>query len=238
MELQHWNDNHWPNNSSVPDTPAATAQKLQTDTPPDDDIIRMDSFSFEGYQVVRGEFFDHINEPSVSFNKGKVNFNAACIRRLPHVNYVQFLVNQQEKKLVIRPVGEDVKDGILWCSLSGNKRKPKQITCKIFYMMIHSLMGWNPEYRYKLLGKIIESSHEFLVVFDLNSVETYLRVVKDDGKVRSSRTPVYPADWKGRFGLPAEEHDQLKQVNIFNGYTTFGLQGQVGKNVIMTINAM
>ena len=34
-----------------------------------EDVIRLDRpFDYEGYQVVRQEFFAHINEPAVTFN--------------------------------------------------------------------------------------------------------------------------------------------------------------------------
>lgn len=57
-----------------------------------------DSFSYDGYQVVRGEFFAHIYEPSFTLNNYKVSVNTACIKKLPDVEYVQILVNPIEKK--------------------------------------------------------------------------------------------------------------------------------------------
>lgn len=76
----------------------------------EDEVVQDDSFSYSGYQVVRGEFFAHMNEPSVCFNQNKVYVNVGCLKRLPDVDYVQILVNSEEKKLVIRPAGEDEKD--------------------------------------------------------------------------------------------------------------------------------
>ena len=34
-----------------------------------------DDFSFDGFQVVRGEFFAHMKEPSISFSKGQLHVN-------------------------------------------------------------------------------------------------------------------------------------------------------------------
>lgn len=61
------------------------------------EVIDDDSFSYDGYQVVRGEFFAHIYEPSFTFNNYKVSVNTACIKKLPDVEYVQILVNPIEK---------------------------------------------------------------------------------------------------------------------------------------------
>ncbi len=44
----------------------------------DDEIMNDDTFSYQGYQVVRGEFFAHIHEPSITFNNSKFSVNTAC----------------------------------------------------------------------------------------------------------------------------------------------------------------
>ncbi len=198
--------------------------KLSDDRYEEDEIIQDDSFSYEGYQVVRGEFFAHMNEPSVSFNQSKVYVNMGCLKRMQDVDYVQILVNSEEKKLVIRPAGEDEKDAFLWCTVKNNIRRPKQITCRVFFAKIVNLMSWNADYRYKLLGKIIRSGDEKLVVFDLNATEIYVRTVKEGQKPKTSKKPVFPAEWENQFGLPVEEHRKQLQVNIFKGYTVFGIK--------------
>ena len=197
-----------------------TAVPAQADQEPTED----ENFSYDGYQVVRGEFFAHINEPSLSFNLNKINVNKASLKRLPDTEYVQILVNPEDKKLVIRPADEDSKDAFLWCSIKGEKRQPKQITGRVFFAMVVKLMGWNPDYRYKMLGKLIRSGEEKLLVFDLTAAETYTRTVREDGKPKTSRKPVFPAEWEGQFGLPVEEHRKQLQINIFDGYTVFAIQ--------------
>jgi len=190
----------------------------------DEDIIIDENFSLEGFQVVRGEFFAHMYEPSITFNNGKVTLNTACIKKLPFVNYIKFLVNQNTMKLVIQPSDEEMKDSFRWCSEKNGKKKPKQITCRVFFAMLVDLMKWNPDYRYKMLGKIIHNGEGYLIVFDLTATETYQRIIKEGEKPRMSRTPIFPEEWKNQFGLPVEEHKKLLQVNIFDGYTVFGLE--------------
>lgn len=187
------------------------------------DVIEDDTFSFDGYQVVRSEFFAHISEPSISFNNCKVTLNTACLKKLPNVSYIQFLVNPDTKKLVVRACTEDEKDSFLWCSA---RRKPRQITCRIFFAKIVSLMEWNPQHRYKMLGKVIKTGTDYLILFDLNATEVYQRIVKEGEKPKSSRSPIFPKDWKNQFGLPVEEHKKLLQINIFEGYTIFGIENE------------
>ena len=40
-------------------------------------VIEDDAFSYDGYQIVRGEFFAHTYEPSFTFNANKVSVNTA-----------------------------------------------------------------------------------------------------------------------------------------------------------------
>ena len=164
-----------------------------------------DNFSYDGYQVVRGEFFAHTFEPSITFNGNRVYVNTACLNRMPTVEYIQILINQQTKKLVVRPCGEDEKDSFRWCSNTG-KRRPKQITCRIFYAKLAEMMQWNTKYRYKLIGKLITTNCEQLYIFDLTATEIYQRVRQEGGKERISRTPIFPSEWQNQFGLPVEEH--------------------------------
>lgn len=201
---------------------------------PEEEIINDESFSYDGYQVVRGEFFAHLREPSITFNNHKVSLNSACLKRLPEVEYVQILVNQNEHKLVVRPSSEDEKDSFVWCAM-GVKRKPKQVTCRVFFAMIIDLMGWNPDYRYKLLGKLIRSGDEYLFTFDLTGAEIFQRFLVEGGKPKASRTPIFPVEWKNQFGLSVEEHRKRLQVNIFKGYTVFSVNNESSTELVDSI---
>lgn len=195
-------------------------ESLQHRIPEKEQITEDPGFSYEGYQVVRGEFFAHLFEPSVTFNNEKVSVNVACINKLPAVEYVQFLVNPQEKKLAVKPCREEMKDSFCWASKnSDGKRKPKTISCRIFFAKVMNLMGWNPEYRYKILGKLIRTQSDLLFVFDLASAETYVKKGKNDEG--SGRKAFYPEEWKNQFGVPVKDHQDLTLVSIFDDYTVF-----------------
>lgn len=190
----------------------------------DEQIEEDDSFSLDKFQVVRREFFSHISEPSITFNNYKIGLNSACIKRLPQIDYIQFLVNRQTRKLAIRPCLESDLHSFQWCTNSGGKRKPRQVTGKIFFMKLFDMMGWNPNYRYKILGKLIRANGEYLFVFDLTSTEVYQRIVKEGAKPKMSRTPVFPAEWQNQFGVPFEEHRKSLQINIFDNYAVYGIK--------------
>lgn len=144
------------------------------------EIQDIDDFDYDGFQVVRGEFFAHITEPCFVFSNNKVYVNTACIRKMPETEYIQILVNPDEKKLCVRPSEESVKDSFRWSGK--DKTKPKQISCKIFFgilkivsssLMISRLLH--------LQGKTI--SWDLLYIFQLapqpNHISTLLMGSKE-----------------------------------------------------------
>lgn len=190
-----------------------------------DEILEMgENFDFDGFQVVRREFFAHLNEPSVTFNNCKFGVNMACLARFPTLDYAQVLINRQKKILALRPCPEGARDSFQWCSVSKGKRKPKHITCKLFFAKIVIMMDWNPDYRYKLLGKLIHSNGEYLLAFDLTATEVYQRTFKEGEKPKTSRTPMFPAEWQDQFGLPYNEHRQSMQINTFDGFAIIAVK--------------
>lgn len=183
----------------------------------------VEEFSYEGFEVVREEFFAHLFEPSVTLNNEKVYVNVACLRKLPDVEYVQFLVNPEKKKLAVRPCTEDTKDSLRWATgESSAKRKPRQITCKIFYAKVLRLMGWSANYKYQVLGKLIRTATDQVFVFDLNDAKTYRK--KKAGEEVNTREALFPESWKNQFGVPATEHQDTVQISIFNEYTVFCIE--------------
>ena len=203
---------------------------LSANDPVDSSSDDPDEVDLRGFQVVRREFFAHVREPSIIFNDGKVGVNTACVRKLPDVEYVQFLIHREKKLLAIKPCDELDLYSFQWGSTKDGKRFPRQVTGRLFYMKICDLMGWIPQYRYKILGKLSKSNGEYIFVFDLQATETYERAMTSEGKKKNSRVPVFPASWKDQFGIPFEEHQKALQVNMFDGYALFSLSDKENKS--------
>ncbi len=191
----------------------------------EEEIIETENFAWDGYQVVRREFFSHTFEPMMKFNYNSLAFSAACIRKLPDVMFVQFLVNQQTKQLIIKACDENAKDAVRWCTLEvkSGKRKSREIKSPIFSGKIFDMMGWNVEYRYKLLGMVISVKGERIIVFRLEDCETYTPIEKsENGMVKKmGRKPHYPQAWKDSFGLPLEEHTSQLQIDVLDNFARF-----------------
>lgn len=135
-----------------------------------------EDFSYDGYQVVRRELFAHLREPAVVIRRDSVTFNTACIAGLEDAVYIQILVNQDSKRMVVRKCEENDKDALRWCVAKPDKRKSRKMTNKIFSAMMYEMMGWNLDCRYKVLGHKITFEDETIYVFDLMETEIFLDI--------------------------------------------------------------
>lgn len=177
------------------------------------------NFLDAGYEVVRSQFFSQSAEPVVTFGRQKMWVNSVCLTKLPEANYIQILVNRDTKTLTLRPSQENVADALPWCSTGNRKRKPRRLSCPVFFAMVCALMKWNPDYRYRITGKHLCENEEELLAFDLRLAEAY--VYGDHAAKRY--TPRFPSDWRDRFGIPAAEHSIEPLIHIFDEYVVFEL---------------
>lgn len=131
-------------------------------------------FSYDGYQVVRRELFAHLREPAVVIRRDSVTFNTACIAGLEDAVYIQILVNQDNKRMVVRKCEENDKDALRWCIEKPDKRKSRKMSNKLFSAMMYDMMGWNTDCRYKILGHKITHEDETMYIFDLLETEIFM----------------------------------------------------------------
>ena len=95
---------------------------------------------------------------------------------------MQILVNRTEKKLLLKPCDEIEITGYRWGRTKNGKRYPSPRTGELFVLTLCELMDWNPDYRYKVLGKVVKAKGQAVIAFDLTSSECFPKVVNRDGK--------------------------------------------------------
>lgn len=177
------------------------------------------SFADGNYEIVRSQFFSHSTEPAITFGRQKMWVNSICLAKFSETDYIQILVNKDTKVLILRPSQENAKDALPWCSAGSMRRKPRHLSCPVFFAMVCELMRWNPDCRYRVTGKYLFGNETELLAFDLRLAEAYVY-----GENTAQRhAPHFPADWRDQFGIPETEHDTEPLVRIFDGYTVFKL---------------
>lgn len=167
-----------------------------------------------GYQVTKAELFAHSREPAITLWQNRLKFNMACLKRFPGATHIQVLINPEEKRLIIRPCEPDTPDSLRWAKGGGSKElSNRDLMCKVFAARVFDLMGWDQQYRYKILGKPATCDGEVLFLFKLNDFELFV------GKKKGS---YLPSDWRNYFGVPALEHEQAYKIDLADGYVVSG----------------
>lgn len=189
------------------------------------------SFSFDGYQVVRKELFAHLRDPAVVIRNDSITFNTACIMGLEDVVFVHVMFNRELKRIVVSACDEDAKDALRWCVTKPDKRKSRKMSCRPFAELVYKEMNWDVTCRYKMLGYRITFQGETLYVFDLLVPEIFHEPQKhkkgevrlSDDKPVDSRKGFYPDNIAGTFGVPVDEHIKDTEVEEMDGYVSVGM---------------
>lgn len=183
--------------------------------------------SLDDYEIIRPEFFAHLREPAFTVNVDKVYVNTACVRLLPDVDFIQILINQQEKKLLLLPCDDTDITGYRWVKTKNGKRYATQRIGEPFVLTLCKIMDWNPDYRYKILGRLVHSKEKTLLAFDLTTYECFPKKITADGKRISSRRSLFTSEeWDGKFGPKFSESRRFLQVDTFDGYTVISIKGK------------
>ena len=180
-------------------------------------------FDLRGFEVARSEFFDSQNRPYISFSEKLVKFSTACVKKFDTRTVIELLINPVEKKFAIRPTDKANKNGVVFSHISGGKPSPKPISTAAFRSTVYSLMGWNQEYKYRILGTLFEQGSELAYIFDAADSEVFFRsnaypVSEIKASVDSSvsiqpflpsgkRIRAVPQEWTNSFGKPFYVHE-------------------------------
>ena len=169
-----------------------------------------------GYQVTKAELFSHTREPAVTIWDSHIKFNMACLRRFPGVTHIQILIHPEQKRLIIRPCDPDAPDSLRWAKGGGEKELQNlDLLCRIFAAKVFDLMGWDKQYRYKMMGKPAICNNEVLFLFKLTDFELFV----SSGRKRKG---YLPEEWREYFGIPVEHHEESYRIDLADGYITTG----------------
>ena len=204
------------------------------------------SFSYDGYQIVRKELFAHLRDPAITIRKDSVTFNTACIEGLEDVVYIHMMFNRELKRIVVEGCDENDKDALRWCIAKPDKRKSRKMVGKPFSELVYREMGWDEKCRYKILGYRIQFEDKTLYVFDLMVPEIFherksrkkneqasqevAEMPNEDAQNNNAtetevntRKGYYPDDVANTFGVPVEQHRADMEIQQMDGYISVGI---------------
>ena len=175
--------------------------------------ITEQEINMDSYEVVRQDFFFSQEEPQITFNKGYAYINGFGLRLFEGIEYIQLLVDKQEKTIIIKPSEKKIKDSFRW-STSGKKRKPRHMRCIPLFQLIFEIMNWNTRCRYRITGFMKYSKGEKILYFDLKEAICFEPTEERDTNGRIMYSMQLPESWKYSFGIKNADYEQEKLVSI------------------------
>lgn len=186
------------------------------------------------FQHIASGFFAQTKEPALSINGKTVTVNAAAVRLFPDAEYMEILISTEEKKVAYLPCNELNIRGYKWAREKGGKRYAAQRTGLPFVLTVCQIMGWDPNKRYRILGKKVPSSAgEEILLFDLNAGQGFEKPNPGE-KGKKNRSTILTG-WDGTFGPAYSEGGSTLHMDTFDGYTLFSIkEGWVQNNETST----
>ncbi len=191
---------------------------------------------FDGYELPPRTQFSMLKKPAVSIKWGKMTFNMAAIRMFEGVQHILTIVNSDKKRLAVIPCMEEESSSVEWSRLKkGEAWVNKTITSVDFLENIFNLMGWERECRYKVLGRLANSSKGIIFVFDMIDAIMFAPNQEEyvdpaTGEVKKRQVKYYPDAYKNRIGRSYNDYEQYKQINLFEDFSNYEASGSPTEN--------
>jgi len=219
-------------------SPVSTSQSY---SPKDQDLIRqlirsrldqkaqMEYEELEGYELPPRSQFSMLSKPALSIKYREFTCNMACIRLFEGVKHVLPIVNPVKKRFAVVPCAEEESSSVEWARQKDEKWMNKTVTSLEFIEKIYAMMNWDRNCRYKILGRVANSSSGLILIFDLPEAIFFAAkpteyLDQETGKVVKRKTIYYPDEYKDRIGKSYNDYVAARQMSVFEY-----LEGYVGQ---------
>ena len=186
------------------------------------------------FQHIVDGFFAQTKEPALTISGKTVTVNAAAVRLFPTVDYMEILINTEDKKVAFEPCTELNIRGYQWARDKDGKRYSTTRTGLPFVLCICQIMKWDPNKRYKIRGKkVLSEKGEEVLVFDLHAKQEFEKPAPGEkGKNRSTIL----TGWNGVFGPMYNESESNLKIDTFDGYAFFSIKDGLVQNHDAEVN--
>ena len=147
----------------------------EADSHPVEIRVEAGDFDLRGFEITRSEFFDAYRKPAVTFSERRIKFNVECVRKFGAKNCVELLVNPISKNFAVRPTDEKNRNSVVFSKISGGVYQPREVAASAFIETLFALFGWNIEYKYRIIGSLLEKEGELAYVFDVANSEAFFK---------------------------------------------------------------
>lgn len=184
------------------------------------ETLAIENIDLDEYEVVSGESMSPAGQPLVTFDGLVVSFNAAALKVLSEAESILFMIKKHDQSLCVRPCRNGEKAAFRWCSYSG-KREARKGTCKKYILRLMKFMSWSFNFKYKLIGTLVQNNGTKLLKFNLSSALVAPRKNTEDEKFAG----ITLEEWDGTFGVSLREHEKAVTMPLFLEDATIIISG-------------
>ena len=135
-------------------------------------------------------------------------------------NTVELLIHPDLRKIAIRSTSKDNRNSILISKAHDLIYRPRNISTAAYGETLFSIMGWNEQCRYKIVGTPYEDGDNIVYIFNADDAEAYFKSsllnrsdVNDANNIQPfasdrERIRAIPEGWLSSFGQPFYIHEQ------------------------------
>ncbi len=163
-------------------------------------------------------------QPLVIFDGFAVSFSAASLKLLPETESILFMIGRHNRTVCAYPCKNGIKAAFRWCGYSG-KREARKGTCREFILRLMEFASWSFDYKYKLLGSVVQNNGTLLLKFDIQSAQKTPRINIEDEMLRKKTAVIQPECLNGVFGVSLAEHEKAVSMPTFTEDTTIIIGG-------------
>lgn len=153
------------------------------------DKLRFSKFDFSRCELIRPEYFSVREKAHVTFDCRGVYFNRMCSSKLSsaeQVENIDIFYNPTERLVLIKKASEKTAKSLHWIRFRDNTINMIRCSSTGLSGAIFQNMGWEADYRYRVLGTAIDVGGEEVLVFALD--DNYMIVPAKQGTVVSLDT--------------------------------------------------
>ncbi len=180
--------------------------------------------TFEDYEVPPRTQFSMLFKPAVSIKYKEMTFNMSSVRLFEGVKHILPIVSANKRRLAVIPLSAEEARSVEWARQ--NKKGEwcnKTIVSLEYVEKFYSLMNWNRECRYKVLGRVANSPRGLVLLFDLSEAIMFSKEAKEyidpiTGEIKRTKVIYYPDAYKGRIGQSYSDYVASQQLSLFDQF--------------------
>ena len=140
------------------------------EAPMNKDIVS--EYDFSDFEIARSELFALQNKVVFTLDDKGVFFNKTCFNKIietdaGEMKYVDMAYNPVEKMLVVKLASKESDTTIRWINEKNGCQDMRRCSCKGITQAVYENMGWNQDFKYRVIGNVVEIDSEKYLVFCL-----------------------------------------------------------------------